>query len=46
MGQAREKWDKKWGEVVTKCAEMRLMRLSGLHVKTAPDRAVAVQTAS
>ena len=34
MGQAREKRDKKWGEV-------RRMRLSGLYVKTAPDSAVA-----
>ena len=34
MEQAREKWDKKWGE-------LGRMRLTGLDVKTAPDSAVA-----
>ena len=34
MGPAREKWDKKKGE-------MRRMRLAGLDVKMTPDSAVA-----
>ena len=35
MGQARDKWDKTWGEVGR-------MRLSGFSQKTAPDCVVAV----
>ena len=34
MGQAREKWDKTWGEV-------RQIRLSGFAERTAPDSVVA-----
>ena len=39
MGQAREKWDKRWGEV-------RQTRLPGLDDKTAPDSSVTVLEAS
>ena len=35
MGQAREEWDKTWGE-------MGRMRLSGFSQRTAPDSVVAV----